>query len=113
MRRRCGAVVPNLELTVSRKGPIGRSTGELARLILIAHQRARKGASTNGTAPLTIAAMALDALAIMDAQKIERFHVAGHSMGGLIAQEVALLAPACVKSLALLCTFGGESRPRA
>ena len=52
------------------------------------------GASTLGTAPLTIGAMALDALAIMDAEKIERFHVAGHSMGGLIAQEVALLAPA-------------------
>jgi aminoacrylate hydrolase len=63
------------------------------------------GASTLGTAPLTVEAMALDALAIMDAEKIERFHVAGHSMGGLIAQEVALLAPARVKSLALLCTF--------
>ena len=63
------------------------------------------GASTLGSAPLTIEAMALDALAIMDAEKIERFHLAGHSMGGLIAQEVALLAPARVKSLALLCTF--------
>ena len=41
----------------------------------------------------------------MDAEKIHHFHVAGHSMGGLIAQEVALLAPARVKSLALLCTF--------
>jgi pimeloyl-ACP methyl ester carboxylesterase len=49
--------------------------------------------------------MALDALAIMDAETIERFHVVGHSMGGLIAQEVALRAPARVKSLALLCTF--------
>ena len=63
------------------------------------------GASTLGTTPLTIEAMALDALAIMDAEKIQHFHVAGHSMGGLIAQEVALLAPARVKSLALLCTF--------
>ncbi|HEX3903555.1 MAG TPA: alpha/beta fold hydrolase [Polyangia bacterium] len=45
------------------------------------------------------------ALAIMDAEKIERFHLAGHSMGGLIAQEIALRAPDRVKSLALLCTF--------
>jgi len=63
------------------------------------------GASTIGSDPLTIEAMARDALAIMDAEKIEHFHVTGHSMGGLIAQEVALLAPARVKSLALLCTF--------
>jgi pimeloyl-ACP methyl ester carboxylesterase len=41
----------------------------------------------------------------MDAEKIERFHLAGHSMGGLIAQEIALRAPDRVKSLALLCTF--------
>ncbi len=63
------------------------------------------GASALGAAPLSIESMALDALAVMDAEKIERFHVAGHSMGGLIAQEVALRAPARVKSLALLCTF--------
>lgn len=63
------------------------------------------GASSIRSGPLTIEAMAHDALAIMDAEKIERFHVAGHSMGGLVAQEVALLAPARVKSLALLCTF--------
>lgn len=63
------------------------------------------GETVLGPAPLTIEAMALDALAIMDAEKIERFHVVGHSMGGLIAQEVALRAPARVKSLALLCTF--------
>ena len=46
--------------------------------------------------------MAADALAIMDAEGIERFHVAGHSMGGVIAQALALRAPARVKSLAFL-----------
>ena len=63
------------------------------------------GETVLGPAPLTVEAMALDALAIMDAEKIEQFHVVGHSMGGLIAQEVALRAPTRVKSLALLCTF--------
>jgi aminoacrylate hydrolase len=63
------------------------------------------GQTVLGPAPLTVEAMALDALAIMDAEKIDQFHVVGHSMGGLIAQEVALRAPARVKSLALLCTF--------
>ena len=34
-----------------------------------------------------------------------RSHLAGHSMGGLIAQAVALRAPRRVLSVALLCTF--------
>ncbi len=63
------------------------------------------GASTLPAGQLTIEAMAGDALAVMDALGIERFHLAGHSMGGLIAQEVALTAPGRVDSLAFLCTF--------
>jgi aminoacrylate hydrolase len=46
---------------------------------------------------------------VMDSQGFDRFHVAGHSMGGVIAQAVALQAPARVKSLALLCTFAKGS----
>jgi pimeloyl-ACP methyl ester carboxylesterase len=75
------------------------------RYTTIAFDNRGLGESTLRSGPVTIEAMALDALAIMDAETIERFHVVGHSMGGLIAQEVALRAPARVKSLALLCTF--------
>src|SRR5688500_13006169 len=53
----------------------------------------------------SIAAMAADAIAILDAENVDRAHVVGHSMGGLIAQEIALSAPARVRSLAFLCTF--------
>jgi pimeloyl-ACP methyl ester carboxylesterase len=60
--------------------------------------------SFSGTA-LTIEAMAADVLAIADAEGFDRFHLAGHSMGGLIAQAIALQAPERVLSLALLCTF--------
>src|SRR5215211_6818072 len=63
------------------------------------------GGSTTGPAPLTIEAMAEDVLAIANAEGFERFHLAGHSLGGLIAQAVALQSPARVYSLALLCTF--------
>jgi pimeloyl-ACP methyl ester carboxylesterase len=63
------------------------------------------GASTLGDGPLSIEAMAADTLAVMDAERIDRCHLAGHSMGGLVAQQIALAAPGRVASLALLCTF--------
>src|SRR6185503_2192983 len=45
------------------------------------------------------------AVTIVDAEGIGRCHVVGHSMGGLIAMQIALTSPRRVKSLALLCTF--------
>lgn len=64
------------------------------------------GGSTRGEGPLTIEAMAADATAVADAAGLTRFHLLGHSMGGLIALQVALTVPSRVSSLALLCTFG-------
>ena len=55
--------------------------------------------------PLTIQDMAADALAVADAERIQRFHLVGHSMGGIIAQQIALQAPQRLLSLAFLCTF--------
>lgn len=63
------------------------------------------GQSALTTGTLTVEDMADDVLAVVDAEGIERFHLAGHSMGGLIAQQVALCRPARVISLGLLCTF--------
>ena len=57
------------------------------------------------TGALTVEDMADDVLAIADQEGFERFHLGGHSMGGLIAQAVALRAPSRVQSLALMCTF--------
>ena len=74
------------------------------------------GATPRGAVPLSIERMAADAAAILDAEGIERCHVIGHSMGGLIALAVALGAPARVLSLSLLCTFAdgaGPTRPTA
>ena len=55
--------------------------------------------------PLTVEQMADDALAILDAEKIEAAHVVGHSLGGLVALRLALESRSRVRSLALLCTF--------
>lgn len=56
-------------------------------------------------APITVAQMAEDALTLMDALGWPSAHVVGHSLGGLVAQQVALTARSRVRSLALLCTF--------
>ena len=63
------------------------------------------GGSTFTAPALTVEDMASDVLAIADAEGFDRFHLAGHSMGGLIAQAVALRRPERVLSLALMCTF--------
>jgi pimeloyl-ACP methyl ester carboxylesterase len=52
----------------------------------------------------SIADMADDAVAVMDAAGVQRAHVYGASMGGGIAQEVALRHPERVASLVLGCT---------
>jgi len=69
------------------------------------------GRTARGSDPLSIELMAADALAILDANGIQRCHLIGHSMGGLIALHTALTAPARVKSLSLLCTFPRGSAP--
>ncbi len=47
---------------------------------------------------------AADALALLDALGIARAHVVGHSMGSLVAQEIALSHPERVFSLVLLAS---------
>lgn len=49
-----------------------------------------------------VADLAADAIAFLDALGIERAHVAGHSLGSMVAQEIALQHPERVESLVLL-----------
>ena len=49
--------------------------------------------------------MARDALALADELELDTFHLLGVSMGGAIAQEIALQAPERVRTLTLAVTF--------
>ncbi|MDD2057774.1 alpha/beta fold hydrolase [Pseudomonas sp. GD03860] len=85
-------------LTAWRQAPSGANlTYELLRYKL--------GLSV--TAPYTLTDMADDGLGLMDALRIQRFHVLGVSMGGMIAQHLAAMAPQRVESLTLIMSSSG------
>src|SRR5262245_66574340 len=48
------------------------------------------GRSVPAGGAITVEQMAEDALAVLDAEKIESAHVVGHSLGGLVALRLAL-----------------------
>ena len=62
------------------------------------------GQSTSPATPYTIGQMAEDTIGLLDAIDLTSVHIAGHSMGGQIALELALACPGRVKSLILLAS---------
>ena len=63
------------------------------------------GQSSMADGDYEIADMARDALALADHLELDTFHLLGVSMGGAIAQEIALQAPERVRTLTLAVTF--------
>ena len=74
-----------------------------------------RGSGESGTppGPYTTTEMADDAAALLSFLGVERSHVLGVSLGGMIAQEVALRHPGRVGRLVLVCTTpGGDATVR-
>jgi 3-oxoadipate enol-lactonase len=74
-----------------------------------------RGTGGSDTTPkVTVQGFAADALAVMDAAGVERAHVFGVSMGGVIVQELALQQPGRVISLIVGCSgLLSADKPRA
>ena len=79
--------------------------------VLMAGLKARLGLTIK--APYTLSDMAQDTLGVLDALKIKKAHIVGVSMGGMIAQRVALAQPKRALSLtSIMSTSGARGLPQ-
>jgi 3-oxoadipate enol-lactonase len=77
------------------------------RTVILDHRDV--GQSSMAEGGYEIADMARDALALTDELELDSFHLLGVSMGGMIAQELAALAPERVRTLTLAVTYSAGS----
>jgi 3-oxoadipate enol-lactonase len=72
---------------------------------VIAFDNRGAGRSTQVDEPVSTQDLARDTLGLMDYLRIDRAQVVGRSMGGAVAQHMALLAPQRVDTLVLCASF--------
>jgi pimeloyl-ACP methyl ester carboxylesterase len=98
-----------LLLIMGTGGSIGFWGGLLGPLSeqhrVIAFDNRGLGLSERDDSPISMASLAEDAAALLDALEIERAHVMGWSLGSAVAQELALAHPDRVASLVLYATW--------
>jgi 3-oxoadipate enol-lactonase len=91
--------------------PLAERLSESRRVV--AFDNRGSGASAVTPGPYTTAQLSADAVALLDHLGIERADVFGMSLGGMIAQEMALRRPERVDRLVLGCTHCGvQHSPR-
>jgi len=74
--------------------------------------RKRVAAGESFTPPYTLDDMVLDVINLMDALDIEKAHIAGISMGGIITQLLAVRFPTRVLSMASIMSASGDIDPQ-
>lgn len=72
---------------------------------VILHDHRGTGGSTRSEMPYSVELMAADLLHTMDALKIEKAHLVGHSTGGAIGQVLGAIAPERIASLVLYASW--------
>ena len=99
-------------LGADRRGWIMQRRALAGRYRCIAFDNRGVGASGKPAGPYDLEVMARDAIAVLDATGYESAHVMGASMGGVIAQIMAVRHPDRVRSLVLACTAARHHRWR-
>src|SRR5438067_11163400 len=80
-------------------GPLPRLLEEDFRVLLVDNRGV--GESDAPPGPYTVEQLAEDAVAVLDAAGLEQAHILGVSLGGFVAQEIALSRPERVDKLVL------------
>jgi len=84
----------------------GRQTAVLKKYFkVITFDSRGTGRSSKPIGPYSVAVMAEDVIKLMDLLKIEKAHIVGVSLGGLVSQEIAIQYPQRVEKLVLGTTF--------
>jgi len=86
-------------------GPVVEPLAE--RYTLTSYDNRGIGESDKPGGPYTAGQLADDAAAVLDALGVDRAHVVGASLGGMAAQELALVHPERIDRLVLACTTPG------
>jgi 3-oxoadipate enol-lactonase len=98
-------LVAGIPALASDWAPLAEPLSEYRRVV--AFDNRGSGRSTVTPGPYTTGSLAADAVALLDHVGIERADVFGMSLGGMIAQEIALGWPERVDRLVLGCTHCG------
>jgi 3-oxoadipate enol-lactonase len=98
-------LIQGMALDRSGWGPVLRKLRRHFRLVLVDNRGT--GGSGRPAGSFAVADMAGDVLAVLDAAGVRRAHVLGASLGGMVAQELAITRPDRVDGLVLAGTTPG------